>query len=110
LAGGTNHAANPETYTIETATITLAPASKVGYTFVGWYDAEEGGNKITEIAQGSIGDITLYARWEPSTDTQYKVEHYQQNIDDDGYTLVETEELTGTTGATVTAEAGKYSS
>ena len=65
LAGGTNHAANPETYTIETATITLAPASKVGYTFVGWYDAEEGGNKITEIAQGSIGDITLYARWEP---------------------------------------------
>lgn len=52
---------NAEEYTIESATITLQDASRVGYDFVGWYDGER---EVTEIAQGSHGDIALTAKWE----------------------------------------------
>lgn len=52
---------NTEEYTIESATITLQDASRVGYDFVGWYDDEQ---EVTEIAQGSHGDIALTAKWE----------------------------------------------
>ncbi len=63
LDGGTNDSANPSTYTIETATITLADATRTGYSFAGWYDAETGGTKVTEIATGSTGAVVLYAQW-----------------------------------------------
>ena len=53
--------ANPTSYTIEDETITLVPASKTGYTFVKW---TKDGEDITEIAQGSYGDITVTAVWE----------------------------------------------
>lgn len=61
LEGGTH--TNPANYTIETATITLTDASRDNYTFDGWYDAATGGNKVTQIAQGSTGNKTLWARW-----------------------------------------------
>ena len=57
---------NPTTYTIESATITLSDISATGYTFNGWYN---GSNKVTEIATGSIGNITLTANWTPITYT-----------------------------------------
>lgn len=63
LDGGTNDENNPDKYTIESQTITLADASKTGYTFDGWYDATSGGNEVTEIAKGSTGDVNLYAYW-----------------------------------------------
>jgi uncharacterized repeat protein (TIGR02543 family) len=63
LDGGTNHEDNPTNYTIEDETITLKAATKIGYDFAGWYDAATEGNKVTEIAKGSTGDKTLYARW-----------------------------------------------
>ncbi len=62
LDGGTN-GDNSESYNIEMVDIILEDAAKPGYTFVGWYDASTDGNKITSILQGSIGNITLYARW-----------------------------------------------
>ena len=63
---GLNGADNPNTatsYTVESETITLQKATKNGYTFTGWFDAETGGNKIESIAQGSTGAKTLYAQW-----------------------------------------------
>ena len=63
LDNGTNHEDNPTNYTIEDETITLKAATKIGYDFAGWYDAATEGNKVTEIAKGSTGDKTLYARW-----------------------------------------------
>ena len=59
LADGTH--SNASEYTIESETIVLQDASRVGYDFVGWYDGEQ---KVTEIAQGSHKDITLTACWE----------------------------------------------
>ena len=55
---------NPDTYTVETSTITLDNPSKVGYTFNGWFNnAEFAGDEVTEITLGSTEDITLYAKW-----------------------------------------------
>ena len=107
LNGG-NHSGNPENYTIETATITLADAAKTGYTFAGWWDASTGGNQVTQISAGSTGNKTLYARWNANTNTAYKVEHYQQDVSGEGYSLKDTDNLTGTTAATATASAKSY--
>ena len=60
---------NPTSYTIEDETITLVPASKTGYTFVKW---TKDGEDITEIAQGSYGDITVTAVWEV---IEYNIEY-----------------------------------
>jgi uncharacterized repeat protein (TIGR02543 family) len=67
LDGGTNNVTNPATYNVATATITLANATKTGYTFAGWFDAATDGNRVNEIALGSTGAKTLYARWTQDT-------------------------------------------
>ena len=65
LDGGTNVLENPASYNVETGTITLKDPAKAGYTFEGWYMAEDfTGNAVTEIVQGTTGNITLYAKWE----------------------------------------------
>ena len=51
---------NVTSYNVNTDTITLSNLSKTGYVFEGWYNGEE---KVTEIAKGSTGDITLTAKW-----------------------------------------------
>lgn len=65
LNGGTNVTSNPASYTVETETITLADATKSGYTFEGWYNVETftEESKITKIEKGSTGVQTLYAKW-----------------------------------------------
>ncbi len=63
LGGGA--ATNPPTYTIESETITLSDATADWGNFMGWYDNPEfTGNAITEIPQGSTGDIELWAKFE----------------------------------------------
>ena len=69
LDGGTNNASNPTKYTIETATITLANPTKTGYTFGGWYSDAALKNQVTQIAKGSTGDKTFYAKWTLSSVT-----------------------------------------
>ena len=61
LDGGTNAEENPASYNVETETITLKDPVKTGYTFAGWYSADN--SPVTKIPQGSTGDITLYAKW-----------------------------------------------
>lgn len=53
---------NPSVYNIETETIVLADLYKPGYVFDGWY---VGTQRVTEIAQGSTGDVELTAAWTP---------------------------------------------
>ena len=71
LGGGTNASGNPATYTIQSATITLAAPTRTGYTFGGWY-ANSGltGNQVTTIGGGSTGNVELWAKWTP---TQYTI-------------------------------------
>lgn len=63
LYEGTNNAANPDTYTETSKTITLKDPTKTGYTFQGWYKDSSMTNKITTIPKGSKGDLKLYAKW-----------------------------------------------
>jgi hypothetical protein len=55
LDGGSNHAGNPSTYTVEDAVSLQAPA-KQGNDFAGWIEGDE-------IAEGSTGDRTFTAQW-----------------------------------------------
>lgn len=71
LNGGENNAANPTAYTIESGRIILKSPSKPMATFNGWYATEDFDDetKISEIETGSVGNITLYAKW-----TDYRIE------------------------------------
>ena len=62
LDGGTNALSNPDTYTVEDDTITLANPTKTGYTFLGWEPTDN-------IPAGSTGDKTFTATWEVQTFT-----------------------------------------
>ena len=66
LGYGTNAATNPEGYTIETETFLIeAPEyQNPDLTFLGWYSDPKGQERITSIEKGSMGNITLYAKWE----------------------------------------------
>ena len=63
LNGGTNHADNPAAYTADTAAIVLKAPAKDGYTFGGWYRDADFTQSITQIAAGTTGNLTLYAKW-----------------------------------------------
>ena len=72
LDGGTNNAANPSSYTIDTTDIVFAAPTKEGHSFDGWfynYSNNEGvetfENLATQITSGSTGVKTLYAKWTP---------------------------------------------
>lgn len=58
----------PTSYTIETQTIDLTANRpvKAGFSFGGWYTSSDfSGNPVTSIPQGSTGNKTFYAKWEP---------------------------------------------
>ena len=84
--------------------ITLPTPTKTGYTFAGWYNGDTQFTATTMPKQS----LTLTAKWTANTDTAYKVEHYWQNLADDGYTRHETENKTGATGSTTAAAAKSY--
>lgn len=87
------------------ADLTLPTPTRPGYTFTGWYQGD------TPYASGvwtQTSGADLTARWQPNTDTAYAVKHYQQNILNDEYTLFETQDLTGTSDASVTPDTNPY--
>lgn len=63
LYGGSYESeSNPASYNIETSVTLIEPVLE-GAFFAGWYTLPEGGKLITEIPEGTTGNITLYARW-----------------------------------------------
>lgn len=54
---------NPNSYNSEEG-LFLEDLIVNGYNFKGWYTAQTGGTKVTEIPQGSKGNKVLYAQWE----------------------------------------------
>lgn len=91
----------------------LAPNDPVkqGYEFAGWYkslqcsDTEKFNFDVEKMPQNSLN---IYAKWTPSADTPYIVEHYKQNADDDDYTLCDKEPLKGITDSEVEAVYKDY--
>ncbi|MBQ4571226.1 MAG: InlB B-repeat-containing protein [Bacilli bacterium] len=71
LNGGTLSENAPVEYLCSTGLKLEMTASKSGYEFVGW-SLSNGGAIVTEIPQGTRGDVTLYANYKAAT---YKIEY-----------------------------------
>lgn len=83
---------------------TINATTKSGYTFNGWFDGETLITSKAEHAFKVEKNLTLTAKWTANTDTPYKVEYYLQNLEDDGYSLYETNNLQGQTSDLIYAE------
>ena len=94
LDNGTNNVANPVTYNIESEDIILADATKEGYTFTGWYNDAVFSSRITTIAQGSTGDIELYAKFSPENySITYHLDNGSNNSENPNTYNIETEDI-----------------
>lgn len=90
------------------ATIPVAAAPTLsGYDFSGWTTGDANITSGTFIMPDQ--DVTISGSWTPRTDTPYTVEYYQQNVDDDNYTLADTEHCIGTTDTVAAAPEKIYS-
>lgn len=94
-----------------TTTVSLAFA-RAGYVFSEWNTAQNGsGTKYSDGAEITLNsNLTLFAQWTAGNGIHYTVKHYQQNITDDNYTLIEndTQILTGKTGSSTNANSKTY--
>ena len=82
------------------ASVTVAEdATAPGYTFSGW-DHED----FTMPAN----DVVIKGSFTANDNTEYKVEHYLENLDGKAFTLKDTETLAGTTDTTATATPKQY--
>ena len=83
----------------ETYLATEPTTSRKGYDFVKWnYD----------FTKPIMKNETIFASWRANLDTAYKAEYYLQNLEDDGYTFIATDNLTGTTDTTARAEIKSF--
>ncbi len=87
--------------------LTQSYMTRAGYTFGGWYTDVDCTTEFT-AATMPAENITLYAKWTAQGDITYTVEHYQQNVTGDDYTLADTEKKTGVTGQKTDAKAKPY--
>lgn len=76
LDGGTNSFANPDTYSIFSHTFSFDDPTKPGATFGGWFKDPEFTIPISTVERGSVGDLTLYARW---ADGDYVINYILDN-------------------------------
>ena len=83
--------------TIEEGYYLTAPkeTTRAGYTFNGWN---------ADLTAPITANKTITAQWTAHTNTPYKVEYYKENVDKNGYDLVDTQNLTGTTDTRANAE------
>ena len=86
------------------------PPTKAGYDFAGWYTDNNFATPYVFPATMPNTDTIVYAKWVPRNDTPYTVEHYQQNLANNLYTIVEsdTERLSGTTDSVVIPQPKVY--
>ncbi|MBQ3673473.1 MAG: InlB B-repeat-containing protein [Paludibacteraceae bacterium] len=79
----------------ETVTITATPDE--GYEFDGWSNGETSQTIVVTIA----GDTTITATFTPKSGIKYVIRRFLQNIEDDNFTLLDEQELSGTTGESI---------
>lgn len=81
-----------------------------GYVFEGWFTNKSCTKTIDFEETAITSDLVLYAKWSCGSGTPYKVEHYLENANDNGYTLALTQEFSGVTeGITEAAKSGLFS-
>ena len=66
-------ASNPNTlasYTVQDADVTIQPATRTGYTFLGWYDnVGFAGTPVTTLRTMDAEDKAYYAKWDTTPNT-----------------------------------------
>lgn len=92
---------------VRTGETTAKPEDPVraGYAFVGWYK-DEACTKAFSFGGELSANVTLYAKWD-AVRVNYTVLYWQENADDEGYSLKESEVRRGLTGALTEASASK---
>lgn len=95
---------NDETYKFGESVTVAGDVSVAGYTFKGW-ESQATDKTAGETFTMPAHNVAFIGEFSANTDTQYKVEYYLQNIENNEYTLVTEEGYTNTatTGATVYA-------
>lgn len=126
-ASGSSAGSGSIKYDGTTATISTA-ASRTGYTVEGYYSNEgcTAANKVLTNTGAVVNSTvsgyttsgkwsrtttptTLYAKWTANTNTAYTVKHYKQQLDGSySATPDDTDNETGTTGASVTPAVKSY--
>lgn len=86
------------------SSVTVSASPLTGYHFTSWSNGVTSNPYTFTIS----GNVSLTAYGAANTNTAYKVEHYTQNINSDTYALVNTDNLTGTTGASITPSVKSY--
>ncbi len=84
---------NVTTYTVETPTFEILPPTTDVFLFDGWFRDGSLTNRVTEIKQGSFGDLTLYPKLSQyqfesgriSTKEKIKTEHFTVDISSKTY-------------------------
>lgn len=84
--------------------ITVSAREKQGYHFVKWNNDQTS----ETITINLTTDTTIEAIYDPNTDTPYKVEYKQMNIDGDNYVTYETYDGSGTSDSQITPEVRNY--
>lgn len=121
--GGDAHGQYTATYDATTIAINTMP-TRTGYSVEGYYKEEGCTNKVATAAgvlqanktytDGSGKWIytsapTLFTKWSPNTNTPYTVKHYKQKLDGTyPASPDDTDNLTGTTAASVTPAVKSY--
>ena len=91
----------------EKASAPTEQPTKEGYDLEGWFNKD--GDTLWDFTVNEVTkDTDLYAKWKAKTDMAYTVQHLQQNISDDKYTVIDTENKTGTTDTMTVAAAKSY--
>ena len=91
----------------EKASAPTEQPTKEGYDLEGWFNKD--GDTLWDFTVNEVTkDTDLYAKWKAKTDMAYTVQHLQQNISDDKYTVIDTENKTGTTDTMTVAAAKNY--
>ena len=110
-----NTIAGEQTITYDTTVaLNLNTIERSGYVFLGWSETPEGsvkytdGYKVTNLANKENEVVTLYAVWQAGSGIKYISQHWQQNAEDDGYTMYETEEHNGVTDTQTNVIAHAY--
>ena len=67
LGGGAMIGANPTEVSADAAHA-LTNAVRSGHIFLGWFDAPEGGSRVTSVGGEGARNLVLYARWQRSSE------------------------------------------
>ena len=83
LYGGTHNPLNPDTYTILDA-VTFEDASKDGYTFDSWHNADTLDSPVTGLVAGSTGNYEVWAKY---------LENFTVTFNSNGGSAVDAQEI-----------------